>query len=131
MTPENPIPEELLRFIDANVESVEQLEILRILGEAPAKQWNACDLARDSQIHPSSIAAQLAALESRGLLKTEMPDGQLVCAYGPKTAQLKGSLTQLLQFYKERPVTLIKVVYARADHRLNAFAEAFRLRKEG
>jgi DNA-binding transcriptional ArsR family regulator len=129
VTPIDPVPEELVRFIDANVESVEQLEILRNLGENPGKPWSADELAAASQTQPSRIGAHLTALESRGLLTTQTQDGRQVYRYGPRTVEAEKLLRQLLEFYKERPVTLIKIIYARADDRLKAFADAFRLRK--
>lgn len=126
-----PIPDQVARFVDDYVESIEQLEILRVLGEAPTKEWNAADLATATQIHPSAIAPHLAALEQRGLLKIEKREGIAFCRYGTASADTEKKLTELLQFYKERPVTLIRVVYDRANDRVKAFAESFRLRKEG
>lgn len=130
MTPASPIPEDLLRFLEANVDSIEQLELLRVLGEHPIQEHNAADLARECQIKPSSIAAELTALEHRGLLKTRSQDPHLFCSFNPAPST-DGLLKRLLQFYREHPVILIKVVYARAQDRLKAFADAFRLRKEG
>ena len=49
--------------------------------------------------------------------------------HGPVPA-LADLVVRLLQLYKERPVTLIKMVYARAKDPLRTFADAFRLRKE-
>jgi DNA-binding transcriptional ArsR family regulator len=124
------IPDELLAFIDANVESVEQLEILRVLSETPASKHGADDLARACQIQPSAIAAHLAVLEQRGLLIAQQLGSQTLCTYGAHTKEKERMLGQLLQYYKERPVTLIKLIYARMDIRLKAFADAFRLRKD-
>ena len=40
-------------------------------------------------------------------------------------------LDRLFQAYRERPVTLIRMVYARPSAKVIALAEAFRIRKEG
>lgn len=130
MTPSGPIPDELLRFVDSHVESIEHLEILRILGESQDKAWTADELARAAQIQPTAIGTHLAVLEERGLVKTDGTPGERTCRYGPRSAELARLLEELLRFYKERPVTLIKLVYARAQDQLKAFAESFRLRKE-
>jgi DNA-binding MarR family transcriptional regulator len=129
VTPAGGFPEKVLRFIETNVDSIEQLEILRLLGEQPERQWSAASMAAESQIVESAIAAQLAALENRGLLRTLTLEGNLHCVYAPKTPEIEAPLKELLQLYKERPVTLIKIVYARTAH-LKAFADAFRVRKE-
>jgi hypothetical protein len=41
-----PIPEEVLRFLDANIDSIEQLELPRIIGESPDRQWNVQEFHR-------------------------------------------------------------------------------------
>ena len=46
------------------------------------------------------------------------------------TPDLEEMLGRLLQMYKERPVTMIKMVYERAEDPLRAFADSFRIRKE-
>ena len=121
--------DDLLRFIDGYVESIEQLEILRVLGETPGATHAADDLARASQTQPSAIAGHLAALEQRGLIKMDSVESKPLYRLAPGTPELEQRLSQLLRFYRERPVTLIRMVYAR-DDRLRAFADAFRLRKE-
>lgn len=109
---------------------MEQLEILRILGETPDVAHAVRDLARQAQIEDSAIAGHLAAMEQRGLLKTQTVEARAVCCHAPRTGELRDLVQRLLQLYRERPVTLIRLVYARTDERLKAFAESFRLRKE-
>jgi hypothetical protein len=130
LTAAGPLPEDLMRFIDSNIESIEQLEILRILGEFPAREWTATELAKEAQISPSVIAGQLSTLERRGLLQTHTVELMLLCKFAPRSPEIEQPLRALLQFYRERPVTLIKIVYDRANERLKAFADSFRLRKE-
>jgi hypothetical protein len=120
-----PIPEELLRFLDANVDSIEQLELLRIVGESPDRQWNVQELATKAQ----APMAAITALEQRGLLRTQTVGTTVMCTAGPMTPETGALLARLLQFYNERPV-LIRFVYANADERLKAFSDAFRLRKD-
>jgi DNA-binding MarR family transcriptional regulator len=126
----DPIPDEVKRFLEANIDSLEQLEILRLLGEDPQKEWHAADLAREAQTPLPTIGAHLSALQARGLLTTQTRGADLLCRYGPSTPELRNRLDQLLQVYRERPVTMINLVYSRARETLKSFAEAFRLRKE-
>jgi len=126
----DPFPEEVGRFLDANVEAVEQLEILRLLGEDPHREWSAADLGREVQVTPQVLAAHLAALQGRGLLQTITREANLFCCHCPATPELDGLLRRLLQVYRERPVTTINRVYSRARSMLQSFADAFRLRKE-
>ncbi|HWG44527.1 MAG TPA: hypothetical protein VN688_17240 [Gemmataceae bacterium] len=126
----DPIPEEVKRFVEANIDSVDQLEILRILGENPEKEWNAVALAREVQTQAQTIGTHLAALQGRGLLVVMTRGTDLFCRYGAGTPELENRMKQLLQVYRERPVTMINLVYARAKETLKTFAEAFRLKKE-
>ncbi|HEY7331087.1 MAG TPA: hypothetical protein VH592_25850 [Gemmataceae bacterium] len=127
----NPLPEEVKRFLETNIDSVDQLEILRVLGEDPDKEWPAVDLAREVQSAPQSINAHLNALHARGFLLVDKRESDLFCRYGPHSPDLVGRTAQLLQVYRERPVTMIKLVYATARDPLKTFADAFRLKKEG
>jgi hypothetical protein len=124
-----PFPEEIRRFLDGNIESIDQLEILRVLGEDPGRAWTAAELGAAVQAEPAAVSAHLAAMRGRGLLATEARGPDVVARHGPApaVAELVG---RLLQLYKERPVSMIKLVYDRAKDPLRNFADAFRLRKE-
>jgi hypothetical protein len=116
--------------MDQNVESIDQLEILRVLGEDREKEWDLVVLAGEVQADPQAVRAHLTAMQARGLLVT-MPRGAgLACRYGVGSPELEEMVGQLLQMYKERPVTMIKMVYKRAKDPLQDFSDAFRIRKE-
>lgn len=129
MTPADPITDLVLQFLDANVDTIQQLEILRILGEDRERDWKASELASASQTKPAALPGQLAPLEQRGLIKTEQAGPELTCRFAPKTETLAKQLEDLLHAYQARPVSLIKRVYERT-RQLSAFADSFRLRKE-
>ncbi|MCE9566713.1 MAG: hypothetical protein K8U57_32310 [Planctomycetes bacterium] len=126
-----PLPADIVSFLDSHVESIDQLEILRILGETPSRGWPVASLATEAQASLHNIAAHLAALRDRGLLSCEGTGADLVWRFAPATPELATIVLRVLQIYRERPVSMIKLVYARADDPLRAFANAFRLRKGG
>ena len=43
--------------------------------------------------------------------------------------ELKAHVQTLAQAYEERPVTLIRLIYALRDRKIRSFADAFKLRK--
>jgi len=49
--------------------------------------------------------------------------------YRPATAQLDAHVRTLAKAYEERPVTLIRIIYALRDGKIRSFADAFKLRK--
>jgi hypothetical protein len=53
----DPIPEDIERFLDENIESIDQLEVLRVLGDNPQKEWAAAELAQTLQVQTEALAA--------------------------------------------------------------------------
>lgn len=125
-----PLPEDTKRFLEVNIDSLDQLEILRVLGEDPQKEWRAANLAREAQAAPQTIGTHLTVLQARGLLTLQTRDAELFCRYGAANSELAERLARLLQVYRERPVTIIKLIYASARDPLRSFADAFRLKEE-
>jgi hypothetical protein len=56
------------------------------------------------------------------------PDGRR--QYRPADEALAGHARMLAQAYKERPVTLFRVIYALRDSKIQSFADAFKLRRK-
>jgi hypothetical protein len=125
-----PFPEDVTTFMYENVETIDQLEILRILGEDRQKEWDHVALAREVQAPPEVVRAHLTAMHTRGLLTATPRERSLSCRYGVSTPELEHRVGRLLEMYKERPVTMIKMVYERAYDPLRAFSDSFRIRKE-
>lgn len=126
----DPLPDDVRRFLDEHIESLEQLEILRVIAEDPAREWRVSELAAEIQAEPSVAASHVTALAGRGLVIASSREGETVARHGTATPELGGRLAAVLTAYRERPVTMIKLVYARANERLRAFSDAFRLRKK-
>ena len=49
--------------------------------------------------------------------------------YRPAHGTLEGHARTLAQAYTERPVTLIRVIYALRDSKIQSFADAFKLKR--
>lgn len=125
-----PFPDDVKKFLYENVESIDQLEVLRLLGEDRGKEWPLAELAVAVQTTPQALRAHLAAMQARGLLTTEQRGTDLLCRFGVGPTASEVMVNRLLQLYKERPVTMIKLVYERPADPLRDFADAFRVRKE-
>jgi hypothetical protein len=109
----DPIPDDVKRFIDGCIETVDQVEILSVLSGQPELVWEAASLAREAEVAAANVAAELAALHARGLLAAEKRGAGTVYRYGPATEELAGLVARLLEVYRERPVSAIKAIYAR------------------
>lgn len=110
---------------------MDALEILILLVRHPDRYWTAdaiaSELRHDAAATPA-VARCLALFGAGGLLA--QGDGGAV-VYRPASPALGTTVASLVQAYNERPVTLIRTLYAIADSRkIQAFADAFRIRKD-
>jgi hypothetical protein len=116
------IPDDLSRFMDACIPSLEQLEVLLWLrrhGHGTGRE-----IARAIATAPDSVAKRLAHLAQMSLVSTE---GDMVI-YGPPQA-LALLVDRLAVEYSERRLQVISHLYGR--HPVNpaqAFSDAFDLR---
>lgn len=124
------IPEDIRRFLQTHIASVEQLEILRILGESPTREWTDDEIRRQAQVSAESIHSQLQVMNECGLLRCRTKDSTIFCAYGPHSTELEVNVRRLLDFYRQFPVSMIRLVYKRPTTSLSDFADAFRIRNK-
>ena len=101
------------RFVQSSLPTFEAAELLVELCRNP-----------DAALPEDPRAAKhLAALRAAGLL-----DEALRCA--PASEELRRHVATLTQAYDERPVTLVRLIYALRDGKIRSFADAFKLRKD-
>lgn len=131
-----PFPEEIIKYLVEYIGSVDELEILRVLGDAGAAGRAVEDIARELHQPVEAVTPRLHALRSRGLIRKQDLRYYLGPEYGsdekPATSRRPSErvLAEVLQLYRERPVSMIRFVYERCGGPLRNFAEAFRIRKE-
>jgi hypothetical protein len=99
---------EFLRFVQASLPSVEAAELLLAAYRNPG--------------HPLDPGKQADVLRAAGLLDSAL-------RYLPASEALGAHVETLAQAWEERPVTLIRIIYALRDGKIQSFADAFKLRK--
>lgn len=125
-----PISEDVRRFLQTQIASVEQLEVLRVIAEDPQREFSDDELRRLAQVSAEAIHPHLRTMNERGLLRTRSADTRMYAQYGPHTTKLAEQIGQLLEVYRRHPVTMIRLVYKRSTAALDDFADAFRIRKK-
>ena len=100
--------DEFLRFVQGTLPSVEAAELLLAAFRDRAQ-------ALDPGKHAESLRAA-------GLLDDTL-------RYRPASAALGAHVETLAQAWDQRPVTLIRLIYALRDGKIRSFADAFKLRK--
>jgi hypothetical protein len=121
--------DDFCRFLQTTIPAVDAAELLLLLRRTPERGWSAAGLV--AELRPSvpiSVAEAgryLETFRARGLVAGE--DGQ--AGYRPASDELRMYGDMLALAYKERPVTLIRMIYALRDSRIQTFADAFKLRR--
>lgn len=116
------------RLIADSIDSVEQLEILLLLLQHPARTWTAEEVARELRISPLSAGDRLEDLAHDALLARVK--GEEEYRYAPGSAALDEAVRGLATAYTERRVTVINLIFSKPVDKIRTFADAFRLRKK-
>lgn len=127
---ETELPEEVRNLIRASVPSMDALEILLYLVFNRSRQLTTREISDglpSVAISESTIREYLTLFRTQGLAVEQQ--GRF--GYQPASATLDAAVSALTAAYNERPVTLIRTVYAIADSkRIQSFADAFKLKKD-
>ena len=118
--------DEFCRFLHACVPSVQAAELLLLLAGEPAalRAKEAAD--RVPAMGEAEASKILQALHANGLAMAGVDQAY---QYRPASEALKAHVGMLAKAYEERPVTLIRIIYALRDSKIRSFADAFRVRK--
>jgi hypothetical protein len=118
--------DEFCRFIQTTVPAVPAAELLLLLHARPEASLTAEEaLAKlGPGVGMGEMAKHFELLQARGLVTQ---DGKSY-RYRPDS-ELAPQVNNLAIAYSQRPVTLIRVIYALRDSSIKSFADAFKLRK--
>lgn len=109
--------DEFCQFLQAAVPAVEAAELLLLVRSDAARAWTP----------PEGAARYVSGLQAHGLVEV---DSEQRVRYRPASDALAAHVATLDKVYRERPVTLIRVIYGLRDNKIRSFADAFRLRRK-
>lgn len=124
----NPVSQELSRFIARYIHSVEQLEILCLVSSNPAKSWSVGEVLHEVQSAEQSISSCLKKFQEDGFLVSRKKEGMF--QFSPTQPSLADSVRDLSKTYRERRVTIVEMIYKKPSDPIQDFAEAFRFKKD-
>ncbi len=117
---------EFCKFIQASIPAVDAAELLLLFHSRP-EEWFSAEAA-SARLGPGiaigAVRKYLADFEARGLLAAS--EGRYRFRVDSALAQFVGRLEQA---YTQRPVTLVRIIYALRDSKIQSFADAFKLRR--
>ena len=121
-------PEALRSLIQEAIPSVDAAELLLALARYPTRALTVrqtMDEAGVGKLPEAEARRCLTLFASRGLVAG---DGESY-RYAPVNEDLDAAVAALARVYNERPVTLVRTIYAPKDDKIRSFADAFRLKK--
>ncbi len=125
------IPERVRRLVHEHLPSMEHVELLLLFVNADPEPRSATEAARQLQVEVDVTEKRIANLVTSGLIVSEMVSpGYERFRFQPSGLALRQSVEDLVEAYRSRPVSLIRVVYERPPESAQRFADAFRLRKD-
>ena len=122
-------PEELRAFIDETIPSLDAAEMLVLLALHPEQRYSVGSVVesmRPTSVSEAAAKAYLQHFHERSLVVERDGDSY---QYAPARPELDALVRALTRVYNERPVTLVRVIYASKDEKIRSFADAFRLKK--
>jgi hypothetical protein len=120
--------DDFCRFLQTTIPAVEAAELLLVFLRDPTRAWTVEELRRalGPGVDDVQAARYLQGFEGQLVARTESD----MHRYQPATPELDGHVRKLERVYRERPVTLIRVIYGLRDSGIRHFADAFRLRRK-
>lgn len=128
----NGLPDDVGRFLEDNITSVAQLEVLLLLRDDRQREWSVDEVSRALYAGASGMADQLNDLVAKGLaFLVQAADLDPRFRYRPECdSELDAFIGRLADYYKERRVSVISLIYSDPLKKARTFADAFRIRKE-
>ena len=124
-----PIPDDVRRFVLANIPSVPHLEAALLLRSLPGHDLHVADVAARLYVSDRIAAELLKALCATGILHCETgPDPRY--RYAPKDASLATVMDELARVYAENLVGVTTLIHDATQRSAQRFSDAFRLRKD-
>jgi hypothetical protein len=122
------LPDDVRRFVIEHINSVEQLEVLLLLWAHADQDWTAEAVSQKLYTPPAAAEMRLDDLQQRGFVKAgSLPEKSY--RYRPTHGDSHGLITALAELYRDRRVTIISLIYSKPHQQVQAFADAFKLRK--
>ena len=123
------IPDDIVRFVLDKIDSVAQLEAVLLLRRDPNTVWTPGALAARLYISEGQTSELLSALSAQGLIAPNGDDPPNY-RYQPRTPEFAEMLDRLAELYAKQLVAITHLIHSKQKPRVQAFADAFRLRKD-
>ncbi|MGH6738674.1 MAG: hypothetical protein ACREDY_06525 [Bradyrhizobium sp.] len=118
--------EEILSFVQSSIRSAWTLEVLLLLRRDSRQSWTIDDLVRELRGSVALVTESLNALDALGLVTTIAAGGY---HYRAQTAQLDELVSALVLLYGQKPITVLRTIFASPNDKIQSFSDAFLIKK--
>lgn len=120
------VPDDIRDFILRNIDSIADMEALLLVRRETSRRWESATLARRLYIPASEAENVLGRLHARGLVSRD----QGTYAFAPE-ADPEGLVARIAAMYAEQLIPITNLIHSKAASRVQQFADAFKLKKDG
>ena len=121
--------DEFCNFLQGAIPTVDAAELVLALRREAARWWSVAEaaavLGANGSLSEEEVGRSLQDLHAQGLVAL---DAERRAQFRPASEVLAAHVATLEKVYRERPVTLIRVIYGLRDQKIRSFADAFKLR---
>jgi hypothetical protein len=126
---DDPIPDDVKRFITDNIDSVAEMEGLLLLSKDPDAEWDARTLAQRLYTSDEESERVLAHLKELSIV-VATDDKSPVYRYRPGSAEAGALVDRVTETYSKYLVRVTNLIHSKPHPKIQQFADAFRLRDE-
>jgi len=119
------LPDEVRRFVVANISSVSELEALLLLRASAEREWSANEVGHRLFIQPAQAKVLLVRLCDKGLLSKREANYR----YAADPA-LDARVAVVAETHARQLVPLTKLIHSLSASDARQFSDAFRFRKD-
>lgn len=117
--------ETVLDFVRAVIKSAWSLELLLLLQRDPRQSWSAEALIRELRGSEPLLRESLAELTGARLIAA----GDHGIRYRPQSRELDALVAALVELYRQKPIAVLRTIFATPSDKIRSFADAFLFRK--
>jgi hypothetical protein len=121
------LPEDVINFIRSSIGSIWALEQLLLLHRDPNRVWSVDELTRELRSSLGIVSGVLMQFERLGFVE-QAAEGRY--RYHAATAELEAQVERLVSHYAQFPLAVMQAILLTPNHKIQLFADAFRLKKE-
>ena len=126
---DEPLPDDVRRFVLAHIASVPHLEALLLLRGEPGRSWDVAAAARRLFLPERRTRRLLEDLAGSGFLE-RVEGGPASYRFKPGSGEIEVLVRRVADAYARSLIQITHLIHSRGEHRAQLFADAFKWRKD-